>query len=107
MTFGDQLIDLGFQLVQSVRGSERYAVRPTRHLQMWVSTSADGTATFTWEFELGQYLKEQGFAVSVQDELSLMIFPRTDAHGPAEIGWVTEQISRTETTLSSVDFLAR
>jgi hypothetical protein len=107
VSFGEELIDLGFQLVQSTRGSERYAVRPTRHLQMWVHTMPDGTATFTWEFELGQYLKEQGFAISVQDELSLMIFPRADAHGPAEIAWVTERITATENALSSVDFLAR
>lgn len=107
MSIGDELIDLGFELVQATRGTERYSVHPTPYLQLWVQTYDDGTAEFTWEYLLGEYLKTRGFAVSVQDELSLMIFPRTDERGPAEIGWVTQQIEATEALLASVDFLSR
>jgi hypothetical protein len=107
MSFRSELEGLGFELVQSNRGAARYTARGNRYLLLWVHTSPDGTAEFTWEFALGEYLKDKGFAVSVQDELSLMVFPRADVHGPAEISWITEQIAAAEAQLSSVDLLAR
>ena len=102
MTFEDELYTLGFTLVQSTRSGQRFAMRPNRFLQWWVNAYPDGTADFTWEFELGAYLQEKGFAVSVQDELSLMIFPRSDARGPAQGSWVSEQIAAAEAMLASV-----
>ena len=107
MSFRSELEAMGFELVQTNRGSERYTARGNRYLVLWVYTSPDGTAEFTWEYALGEYLKDHGFAVSVQDELSLMVFPTTDLRGPAEIVWITEQVAAAEAQLSSIDLLAR
>ena len=107
MSLTTELQDLGFELVQSSKGAERFTARGGQYLVLWLQTFPDGTAEFTYELALGQYLKDKGFAVSVQDELSLMIFPRTDIRGPAEIEWVRQQIEAAETQLASVDLLAR
>lgn len=106
MTLGSDLEVMGFQLVQSSRGAQRFASQPTPYLRWWVHTYPDGAAEFTWEFELGAYLKDKDFAISVQDELSLLLFPRADARGPADAAWVTEQIAHAETMLGSVALLA-
>lgn len=107
MSFTDDLGALGFELVQSSRGgTQRFASKPGPYLQWWVHGYPDGTAEFTWEFELGAYLKDKGFALSVQDELSLMIFPRADARGPATAAWVAGQITGAEAALASVSLVA-
>jgi hypothetical protein len=106
MTFAEEIAALGFALVQSNRGgTQRFAAKPNAYLQWWVHTYPDGTAEFTWEFELGAYLKERGFAISVQDELSLMLFPPADIRGPAEAAFVAAQVEAAEAMLASVDLL--
>ena len=106
VSFEEEIAALGFALVQSHRGgTQRFAAKPNAYLQWWVHTYPDGTADFTWEFELGAYLKERGFAISVQDELSLMIFPPTDIRGPAEGAFVAEQVEKAKAMLASVDLL--
>jgi hypothetical protein len=106
VSFRGELEGLGFELVHSNRGAQRFTAHGSRYLLLWVHTSPDGSAEFTWEFALGEYLKDKGFAVSVQDELSLMVFPRTDVRGPQEIAWITEQVAAAEAQLSSIDLLA-
>jgi hypothetical protein len=104
MSFDDELAEMGFELVQQTRdGTRRYARRSHAFLQWWVLARPDATAELTWEFELGAYLKAKGFAFSVQDELSLLLFPLTDVRGPADASWVTAEIERAETHLASLD----
>ena len=104
MNLDDELTSAGFDLVQQTRtGSRKYALRKNPYLMLWVIVNTDGTAELQWEFELGAYLVSKGFHVSVQDELSLLLVPRTEARGPADAGWVADEISRTEALLASVD----
>lgn len=106
MTLDDALGDAGFELVQSTKdGTRRFSLRPNDYLQWWVYIHADDTAEFTWEVELGAYLKSAGFAISVQDELSLMLFPATEVRGPADVDWVVGQIEAAKAHLGSVDLI--
>ena len=104
MTIEADLAELGFELVQQTRaGGRRYARRSNAYLHHWVVVHPDATAEVTWEFELGAYLQSKGFHVSVQDELSLLIFPPSESRGPAEAGWISAEIERADALLASVD----
>lgn len=103
-TLDDELGELGFELIQHGRGgTRRYVLKTNPYLQWWVLVHADGTAELTWEFELGAYLQMKGFHISVQDELSLLLFPKGEVRGPAEAGWVPGEIARAQDHLGSVD----
>jgi len=104
VTLEEYLAEHGFELIQRGRdGSNRYALRVNPYLQQWVTWFADGTIEFTWEVELGAYLLAKGFTFSVQDELSLLLFPATEKRGPADAQWLAAEILRTESELSSID----
>lgn len=106
MSFEDALGDLGFALVQERRSGDRqYGRRSNPFLAWWVLFRRDGTAELSWEFELGSYLRAKGFHVSVQDELSLLVFPAQEVRGPAEASWLATEIERAERMLASVDLL--
>jgi hypothetical protein len=107
VTIEETLAELGFDAVQRRRGGEvQYAKRSHPYLTWWVIVSPDGTAELQWEFELGAYLQMKGFHVSVQDELSLLIFPRQEAHGPGTSEWLQSAIAEAERSLGSIDMLA-
>jgi len=107
VTIEEALAELGFDLVQRRRGGElQYARRSHPYLSWWVIVRADGTAELQWEYELGAYLQMKGFHVSVQDELSLLIFPKQEATGPAEAEWLRSAIEQAERTIGSIDMLA-
>jgi hypothetical protein len=106
VSFTDDLAELGFELVQHDRsGTQRFAFRSNAFLQWWVLAYPDGTAEVTWEFELGAYLKQKGFHISVQDELSLLLFPEGETRGPADETWVRAEIDRAAQLLSEIDLL--
>ena len=105
MTLPDELSDAGFELVGERSGTQRWARRSNPYLQWWVVLAGDGTAELQWEFELGEYLKSKGFHVSVQDELSLLLFPRSELRGPAEAGWIADAIAGAEAQLASVNLV--
>jgi hypothetical protein len=107
MSLDAHLADLGFELVQERRGgTKRFARRTNPYLHHWVLVHPDGTAELTWELELGAYLKAKGFHVSVQDELSLLLFPSGEARGPAEASWLDEHLAESDRALGSVDLAA-
>jgi len=103
MTVQDDLIDAGFELVGSRSGTERFARRSNPYLQWWVVVSENGAAELQWEFALGEYLKSKGFHISAQDELSLLLFPGAEVRGPADAGWIADEIIRAESQLASVN----
>lgn len=106
MTLDEFLAEHAFELVQRGRdGAGRFVRRANTYLQLWVIAFVDGTIEYTWEFELGAYLKEKGFAISVQDELSLLLFPGAERRGPADADWLASEIARTEQELSAIDLL--
>ena len=98
---------MGFALVQELRdGTRRYSKRANPYLAYWLRALPSGEAELTWEFSLGQYLRDKGFFVSGQDELSLLLFPRREARGTFEAEWVTGAVARAERELASLDFVA-
>jgi hypothetical protein len=103
----ETLAELGFDLVQRRRGGElQYARRSNPYLSWWVLVRPDGVAELQWEYELGAYLQMKGFHVSVQDELSLLLFPKQEATGPAGDEWLRSAIAEAERLIGSVDMLA-
>jgi hypothetical protein len=107
VTIEETLGELGFDLVQRRRGGElQYGLRSHPYLSWWVLTKPDGTAELSWEFELGAYLQMKGFHVSVQDELSLLIFPKEEMRGPADGDWLRSTIEGAEKEIGSIDMLA-
>jgi hypothetical protein len=107
VSFEEALSDQGFELLDQRRGgTRRYTRRSNPYLRWWVMAHPDGTAELTWEFELGEYMKGKGLHVSVQDELSLLLFPRQEVRGPAEAAWLQSEIEQAERHLGSVDLLA-
>lgn len=106
MSLEGALADLGFELVQERRNGDRqYGKRSNPYLAWWVLVRTDGTADLSWEFELGEYARAKGFAASVQDELSLMLFPAREVRGPAEADWLRGELERAAGELEAVDFL--
>lgn len=106
MTLEEYLTEQNFQILQRTReGANRYVRRTNQYLQMWLTWFPDGTIEFTWEFELGAYLIARGFTISVQDELSLLLFPATEKRGPADAQWLANEILRTEAEIASIDLL--
>jgi hypothetical protein len=104
VTFAEVAGDLGFELVQEDKGGRRRYTRRTQpYLHWWLVEHPDASAELSWELELGAYLKAKGFHVSVQDELSLLLFPSTEARGPATQEWITGEIDAAERVLASVD----
>ena len=107
MTIEESLAELGFDLVQRRRnGNLQYGRRANPYLSWWVLVHpGDGTAELSWEVEIGAYLKAKGFHVSVQDELSLLLFPSTEVRGPATAEWLQTTIQDAERHIGSVDLL--
>ncbi len=104
MSMDIELSDLGFELVQERRdGGKRFVRRANAYMNQWFLIHADGSAEFTWEFELGAYLKAKGFDISVQDELSLLLFPSGEARGPADLSWLADRMTEADSALGSVD----
>jgi hypothetical protein len=104
VTTDEVFADAGFELVQTRRGGERqYARRVHPYLSYWALARPDGLVELSWEVELGAYLKQKGFAISVQDELSLLLFPTGEVSGPIETAWLVEEMGRIEERLGSVD----
>lgn len=102
---GDGLDDLGFGLVQQSRdGTRQFAKRANDYLVYWLISKPDGTAELTWEFSLGQYLKDRGFAVAGADELTLLLFPREEVKGIFEVAWVAGALEAAQLALASLDF---
>jgi hypothetical protein len=105
MTLHDELLEAGFELISSRPDMARYSRRSNPYLQWWVVVNGDATADVQWEFELGQYLRDKGFHVSVQDELSLLLYPRAESRGPADQAFIAQVIEQTEAQLASVNLV--
>ncbi len=104
MSFDSELGELGFELVQARRdGGKRFVRRANAYMSQWFTVNPDGGAEFTWEFELGAYLKAKGFDISVQDELSLLLFPGGESRGPADLSWLADRMTEADGALGSVD----
>ena len=106
MNFFDALADLGFTPSQDrpSRGTRTFSQEPSRFLTYWVHVYADGTALFTWEFAVTDYLLERGIQLGSSETLNLFMFPREDERGPQDAAWLAGAVDRAEERLRSVRF---
>jgi len=105
--FFDALHQLGFTSTQDrpARGSQTLSLQPNRFLTYWVHVYDDGSALFTWEFAVTDYLLERGIQLGSSESLNLFMFPTEDERGPQDSAWLAGAIDRTEERLRSVNFI--
>jgi hypothetical protein len=103
--FEEALARHGFSEVQDRRDVRYYAASPSDYLTYSVHVQSDGTALFTWEFAIAEYMSTLGLQVGSDEHLNTFLFPREDARGPQDPAWLAAQLERTEALLRSISFL--
>ncbi|HEX8098999.1 MAG TPA: hypothetical protein VF660_02215 [Actinomycetota bacterium] len=106
MDFFEALRELGFASSEErpSRGARTYIAQPNQYLTYWVHVYDDGTALFTWEFAVTDFLLERGVQLGSSETLNLFMFPREDERGPQEPSWLAGAMDRAEDRLRSLDF---
>jgi hypothetical protein len=107
MEFGEALARFGFRLREERgfgRGARLHVAEPNRYLTYTVHAYPDGTAIFSWEFALGEYLLTKGIQVGSDETLNQFAFPREEIRGSQDGTWLTSAIERTETMLADLRF---
>jgi hypothetical protein len=104
--FDEALARLGFvpSSDRAPRGVRAFAARPNPFLTYTVQAFEDGTALFSWEFAVGEYLATKGIQFGSDETLNQFMFPRRDDRGPQDAAWLAGAIERAEAQLSSVRF---
>jgi hypothetical protein len=103
--FEEALGRQGFREVQERRGVRFFSAAPSPYLTYWVHAQPDGSALFTWEFAIAEYMATLGLQVGSDEHLNTFLFPREDVRGPQEPAWLAAQIERTEALLRSISLL--
>jgi hypothetical protein len=106
MDFEEALLKFGFHPAtgRTPRGVQVLAAEPNPFLTYTVQAFEDGTALFTWEFAVGEYLRTKGIQFGSDETLNQFMFPREDARGPQDGEWLAEAIERAQTQLASLRF---
>jgi GrpB-like predicted nucleotidyltransferase (UPF0157 family) len=106
MEFDEALVAHGFRHSDERQvGSERsrqYVATPNRFMTYSVHTYEDGTAIFSWEFALGEYLAGKGVQVGSDETLNQFAYPRTDVRGQQDGEWLAAVLEQAEALLTSV-----
>ena len=102
--FESALADLGFTRTRApVSGGEvRYESHPNRYLTYWVHAFRDGTALFTFEFAIAEYVSRLGLQIGSNEELNQFLYPQSDVKGNQDGAWLAAAIEYAETLLASV-----
>jgi hypothetical protein len=106
VSFEDDIASLGFrpETERSPRGVRVFVAHPNRFLTHTVQAFEDGSALFTWEFAIGEYLATKGMQLGSDETLNQFLFPRTDDRGPQDAAWVAGALERTELALGDLRF---
>ena len=105
MDFGEALVRFGFALGEERgfgQGSQLYVANPNRFLTYTVHAYPDGTAIFSWEFALGEYLQTKGIQVGSDETLNQFAYPREDVRGQQDGAWLASAVEQAETLLAAV-----
>ena len=105
MEFADALERFGFRRADERvmgRSTDLYIARPNRFMTYTVHDHDDGSAIFTWEFAIADYLAERGLQVGTAESDNQFLYPRSDVRGAQDAAWLTGAIGQTEAMLSSV-----
>jgi hypothetical protein len=105
-SFDEALDHLGFQPSsgRTPRGVRVFVAEPNPYLTYTVQAYEDGTALFSWEFAVGEYLATKGIQFGSDETLNQFMFPRTDDRGPQDGEWLTSAIERARGQLASIRF---
>lgn len=106
MDFGEALARLGFHPAErrSGRGTSFYAAEPNKYMTYSLHVYDDGTALFTWEFAIADYLATKGIQVGSDEALNQFMFPRHDVRGPQDAAWLAGAIDQVEASLRALRF---
>jgi hypothetical protein len=106
VTFDEALARFGFHASQgrAPRGAKLFTAEPNRYLTYSLHAYEDGTALFTWEFALGEYLLTKGIQVGSDETLNQFMYSRQDDHGPQDAAWLKGAIARAQDNLASLRF---
>ena len=106
MDFERALLELGFRpgTGRSQRGVRTFVAEPNPYLTYTVQAYGDGTALFTWEFAIGEYLATKGVQFGSDETLNQFAYPREDDRGPQEGDWLLGAIERARAQLGSLRF---
>jgi NAD/NADP transhydrogenase beta subunit len=104
--FEESLVKHGFHPAagRTPRGVQVLVAEPNPFLTYTVQAFDDGTALFSWEFAVGEYLGTKGIQFGSDETLNQFAFPREDERGPQEGVWLVEVIERARALLASVRF---
>ena len=102
--FQEALAKLGFRLAERRLRVSAYRSEPNRFLTYWVHADDDGTALFTWEFAIVDYLATKGIQLGSSEALNTFMFPANDERGPQDGAWLVGVLDRTEAHLRSLRF---
>lgn len=106
MDFDDALNRLGFRPSEerSLAGASerRYEAHPNAFMTYTVQAFDDGTAMFSWEFALGDYLVGRGIQMGSDEALNQFVYPRADLRGPQDGAWLVSAVEQTEAMLSTI-----
>lgn len=103
--FSEALAHHGFRMVEErpSQGATVYSSHPNPYLTYWLHAYQDGTALFTWEFAIADYLLERGIQLGSSESLNLFAFPVSDDRGPQDASWLTHALDEAEARLRSID----
>jgi hypothetical protein len=105
MEFDEALERFGFHRREERgfgRGAQLHVANPNRYLTYTVLVYPDGSAIFSWEFALGEYLLKKGIQVGSDETLNQFAYPREELHGQQDGAWLTSAIERTEAMLADL-----
>jgi hypothetical protein len=103
--FEDALRELGFVRTEDRpggRGPKIWSAHPNRFLTYFVHAYPDGSALFTFELAIADYLATVGLQVGSSEELNQFLYPRQDVRGTQDSAWLAAAIDHAETLLRSV-----
>src|SRR6187397_1719913 len=105
MGFAEALAQHGFEMAEDREKHVLYRAEPNPYLSYTVHAYRDGTALFTWEYAIVDYLATRSIALGSSEALNTFMFPATDDTGPQDAAWLTSVLDRTEALLASLDFV--
>jgi hypothetical protein len=102
--FDEALARLGFEpsAGRTPRGVKVYTAQPNAYLTYTVQAFEDGSALFTFEFALGDYLATKGIQVGSDEALNQFAYPREDIRGLQDGAWLSSAIEQAEALLADV-----
>jgi hypothetical protein len=106
MEFDEALERFGFH-VREERGfagreARLHVATPNRFMTYMVHAYPDGTAIFSWEFALGEFLLTREIQVGSDETLNQFAYPREDVRGPQDGAWLAAAIEQAEALLADV-----